>query len=167
MVRRKCPRGSLPVHADLALAGPDGMPLHLGDVVADVVHEPHSELAGADPEHALENLADLVEHDLTIAPRVVGGATHGPQVRRPLAGIDRRGRQLDVREPVAVLAELRTDPLQIVVADLIAEPARTGVDHDDDLILGQAEPVRPALIEDPGHTLDLEEVVSRPQRPDL
>ena len=53
---------------------------------------------------------------------------------------------------------------EVVVADLVAQPARAGVDQDRDLPLAQAHHLGRRLVEDAIDDLDFEEVVARAER---
>ena len=75
--------------------------------------------------------------------------------------------ELSVHQLDAVLRDGPEEPLDIVLADLVPEAARTGVDQDRDPPLAQAERFSGFLVVDLVHVLDLEEVVAGAQGPEL
>src|SRR5207247_6617862 len=55
----------------------------------------------------------------------------------------------------------------VIAADLVAEPARAGVDQHGHLVVGEPVALRGLLVEDPDEALQLDEVVARAHRPKL
>ncbi len=82
-------------------------------------------------------------------------------------GVDGRARQLAVGHRDAVAAERLAGRVEIVGADLVAEAARSSVDHDRHLALAEAELARRALVVDHLDRLHLEEVIPRAERAEL
>ena len=81
---RKAARRALPVDAHPHAPAVDGMLLHLGHVVGDVVDDLEPEAFGALPQHALERLADMVRDDLAVREREVGRGGHSAEIGAPL-----------------------------------------------------------------------------------
>ncbi len=61
----------------------------------------------------------------------------------------------------------RVHLLHVVAADLVAEPARAGVDQHRYLILGEPVAAGGRRVEDPRNPLKLDEVVAGAHRPEL
>ena len=141
--------------------------LFLGDVVGDVVHDAHAELAGGEAQAPLEDLARPVREHLTVGEGEVGGGAHRAEVGARLVGVDGRTGQLPIGHADAVASERLAGRVEIVGADLVAEPARSRVDHDGHLALAEAERARRRPVVDHLDRLHLEEVIPRAERAEL
>src|SRR4051812_20739115 len=75
--------------------------------------------------------------------------------------------QLPIRQLDAVLARRCDHHARVVVARLVAQAARSAVNHDGDRVQPETETIRDALVVDLGHVLDLGEVIARPERAQL
>ena len=167
MARRKGARRPLPVDAESDFPSRHGQRFDLGDVVADVVEKPHPQLPRPHPQRPFEDLPGAVHEELPVGPGVVGGAGHGGQVLLPPAGGKPRAGELAVGKGDSRLVDVLDHPRQVIVADLVSEAAGAAVDHDAELAELQAEGRGGLRIEDLLDHLDLEKVVSRPERPEL
>ena len=136
MTGREGPGRPLAMDADLLReAAADVVVLELGDVVGDVVDQVQPQRLPGDAEDPGEDLAGLVGEQLAVAPGIVGRRAHRPQVGLPLGAVHRGAGQLPVGEREAVLLGRPLEDAEVVVADLVAEPARARVDQDGDLPL--------------------------------
>ena len=165
--RREGPGRPLPVDAEADLLSLHGEGLDLGDVVADVVEEPHPQLPGTHPQRLLEDLPRPVHEDLAVGPGVVGRAGHRREIVPPPGGRQPGAGELAVGQGNPDLVDVFDHPGQVIVADLIAQAPGAAVDQDADLARRQAEGRGGRRVEDLLDDLDLEEVVSRPERPEL
>ena len=139
MTRREGARRSLAVDADLLrLAAADRVLLELGDVVGDVVDQLHAERFPRLAEDLREDLARLVGQELAVAPGVVGGRAHRAQVGLALRTAHRCTGELRVGQLEAVPFRGVLERRQVVVAHLVAQPARARVNQDGDLAFVQA-----------------------------
>ncbi len=160
-------RGALAVHAHRALLPVDAVHLAFGDVVRHVVDQLHAEPLPARAEDLLEGRADLVQHHLPVGEGEVAGAGHGREVLAGLRRAERRAGELPVGQLDPGARRHARHPAHVVGADLVAEPARAGVDHHHHLAGADAEGARGPLVEHVRDDLDLEEVVARAEAADL
>ena len=123
VARRKGPRRALAMYAERLGHAVHLIGLDLGDVVGHVVDQVHAQSLGRQLKDLGESLAGQVRHDLTIAPGVVGGRPHGPQILLALRRFDRGAGELLVGQVDAVFSRHVAKILEGVVADLIAQPA--------------------------------------------
>ena len=125
--------GPLAVDAEGHLFPVHDVLFDLGDVVADVVDEPHAETAGAQPEGTLESLARPVHEHLPVGPGVIGRAGHGRKILPSFRGLDVGAGQLTVGQRDAELIDMLHQSGQVVVAYLVPEAAGAAVDHHGNL----------------------------------
>ena len=104
---------------------------------------------------------------LPVGEGEIRGRVHGAQILGGLGRVERRAGELAVGKRDAEPPESAFQPPQVVGADLMAQTAGAGVDHDRDLVREEPEDPGPALVVDFVHDLDLHEVVPRAQRADL
>ena len=102
--------------------------------------------------------------ELAVAPGIVGGGPHRTQVGLALRASHRGAGKLPVGKLEAVPLRGVLERRQVVVADLVAQPARAGVDQDGDLAFVQAHDLGRSRIEHAVDDLDFEEVVARAER---
>src|SRR5271166_4573368 len=139
MAGGKRSRRPLTMHANLrAPALADVVILELGDVMGDVVNEVHPELLPGLAENPRKDLTRLVSQELAVAPGEVGRRAHGSQVILPFRTAHRRTRELRVWQLEPILPGSVLEHLQIVVADLVAQASRPGVNQYRDLPFAQA-----------------------------
>ena len=164
MARRKRAGRALAMHAERPPPAFDLVLLHLGDVVGDVVEQAHLQRFPRAAEELGEDLAGLPHQQLPVRPGVVRGATHRPEILLALGAMDRGTGQLPVGQLDAVLGRDFSQRQQRVVAHLIAQPARAGVDHHADEVFFEAHRVGGRFVEDFVDHLDFEKMVARAER---
>ena len=108
-----------------------------------------------------------MQHHLPVGEGEVAGARHRREVLAGLGRAERRAGELPVGQLDPGARRHARHPAHVVGADLVAEPARAGVDHHHDLAGADAEGARGLLVDDLVHDLDLEEVVARAETADL
>ncbi len=108
-----------------------------------------------------------MQDHLAVGPGVVGPAGHRLEVVLPLLRVDRRARQLAVRQFDAGLAHRALHDLQVVGGDLVPRAPGAAVHRDGHLALAQPERLGRLLVEDLLHEVDLQEVVPAAERADL
>ena len=113
------------VHAQGACLAVDGMGFDLGEVVRHVV-EQVQRCRGFLLEHPPCRLGE----QLAVGASVVGRRGHRGQVGLALGRADGHARQLAVRHLNAVAAHGVSHLVDVIGADLVAQAARAGVDHD-------------------------------------
>src|SRR5665647_2940163 len=138
------------------------MLLELRDVVRDVVDERH--LAGREPEPLPQEFTDRMRDRLSVRPGVIRSGPHGPDVVPSFGTPDRSAGKLAVGEGKPVALRSGLESLDVVRADLVAEAARAAVDHHRDRPGLDPERSCSGRIVDLVHYLELEEVVSGPER---
>ena len=116
-------RGALAMDPDLALGAVDLMRLGLGDVVADVVDQPHAELTRGNLQGGQERVLGQTHHHLTVDPRVVGGTRHARTVSLALGRREGRAGELAVGDGDVVLLHRLAHDFERVLAGLVTEPA--------------------------------------------
>ncbi len=131
------------------------MLFNLGHVVSDVIEQLHAKTFPGATEDAGKNLTALPQEQLAIAEGIVGCRPHCPEVVPALVAIDRRADQLAVGQVDAVLRWCLPQAAQGIVADLVAEPARTRMNQQADLPGGEAKAGRRCWIFHPIDDLDL------------
>ena len=157
----------LAVDAQTGLLSADAVRLHLGDIVADVVDHLDPELPRPSLEDLLERQTNPVGDELAVGEGEVGGGVHRPHVALPLLRLDRSAAQLRVRKIDGVVAGRPEHHLQEVVAHLVAEPPRAGVDGDGDLPGLEPQGARRRAVVDLGDPLHLDEVIARSEGAEL
>src|SRR2546427_6098305 len=103
-----------------------------------------------------------------VVPREFRAAKRGPPIILALLRADRSAGELEVRQLDLLAFHDPLARLDVVARDLMPEAAGTGVDHDADGP-NRADPKglrRPGVVH-PIDLLNLHEMVSRPQAPDL
>jgi hypothetical protein len=145
---------------------PAAIALDLGDVVSDVVDLPRL-LRGLAAEHGGDRGAHLVRDSLPVRPGEVRRRGHRGQVGAALGRGGGCAGELAVGELDPMPAHDRVHVLDVVAADLVAEPARAGVDQHRCLILGKPVSAGGRRVEDPRNPLQLDEVVAGAHRPEL
>lgn len=154
------PRRAFAVHAYSGQLALDGVLFDLRHVVRHVIHNVEADRLGALTQDLLEGLADPVGDHLPIGKREVCRRGHGAEVGRALRGRERNARQLTVGKRDPVPREGATADFQIVLADLMSEPARAAVHEDGHLTrVMKAEDPRGRRIIDLFDSLNLQEVV--------
>ena len=138
--------------------------LELGDVVGDVVNQLHPELFPRLAEEPREDLARLVSQELAVAPGIVGRRAHRAQVRLPLRAPHRGTGELPVGQLESVPLRGVLEGREVVVAHLVAQPARAGVDQDGDLPFVKTHDFGRGRVEDAVDDLDFEEMVAGAER---
>ena len=164
MAGGKRARGALAMHAQLLLLTVDVVGLHLGDVVRHVVDQVHAELFSRRLEHLGEGLAGQVRHDLPVRPGVVRRRPHRTEIVLTLRRTNRRTCELAIGQFDAVLLRHAAQRLEAVLAHLIAQAARAGVDHDGYPALLEPEYAGRVLIDHLLDHLHFEEVVAAAER---
>src|SRR5262249_5756393 len=114
-----------------------------------------------------EDLARAMCEDLAVREREVRGGAHGREVLAPFGRRERRARELAIGQRDAVAGDRVAHSLHVGGADLMATPARAGVNEDRDPIEREAEGARRGRVEDRLNALDLEKVVAAAERPEL
>ncbi len=160
MARRIGPRRSLAVHAEFFLLSGHGKFLDFGDIVADVIHQPHPQLAGGSAQGLFQNLPRQIHQDLAVGPGVVGPAGHGGQIVLPAPGGQIGTGQLTVGKRDAGLGLVFDHQRQVVVANLIPQAPRPGVNHDDDLAFVQTKNPRRGFIKDFFNGFDFQKMIA-------
>src|SRR5215207_4630100 len=158
--RTECPGGPLAVDQYL----PARVHLELRVVVREVVEEPQA--AFFEP-HGSEGLPREVGDELAVGEGEVRRRRHRPEIVFPLRALYGGGGELPVNELDAVAWGGLEEALDVFLADLVPETPGTGVDQDRDPPLAQAEHFCGFLVVYLVYVLDLEEVVPRPQGPEL
>src|SRR5665809_126841 len=143
------------------------MLFELRQVVADVVYEMHLEVLGRTPQDGLERRADSVHQHLPVGKREVATRVHSSPVALGKFVAEWYARKLTVGWVVSERVAEPVDGTQIVGARLVAQTARTGMDHHAHLIF--VEPQQPGRgpIADVVHDLNFEKVVARSQTAEL
>src|SRR5215210_1585850 len=110
-----------------------------------------------------ESLPRGVGDELSVGEGEVGRRSHSPKICFPFRTSYGRGGELPVLELYAVLLRRSHATLDVVLADLVPEAPRSGVDKDGDKPL--FEPISPGglLVVDLVNVLYFEEVVARAQ----
>ncbi len=106
-------------------------------------------------------------HHLAVGEGEVGRRRHRPEVPARLRRGQRGAAELAVGERDAVARRRLDHALQVLAADLVAEPPRAGVDHHRHPAGDQPEGRGRRRIVHLGDELDLGEVVPRPQGAEL
>jgi hypothetical protein len=140
--------------------------LDLGNVVSDVVDLPRA-VGGSLAENVGDRIPDCVRDRLPVRPSEVGRRRHRGEVGASFGRGGRCARELPVGELDPVTAHGGVHAPDVVGADLVAEPARAGVDQHRHLALPEAVHLRRGLVEDVFDALQLDEVVSRAHRAEL
>jgi len=119
-------------------------------------------LAGQD---LFKGPAGKMSHTLPVGPGKVGRPGHRPKVALALGVLS--GAQTSSRSGRWMLyfAHRRLQAVNIVLAHLVAQPARAGVDLQGELPLEQAKDASYRLIIDLDDLLELNKVVSRARLP--
>ena len=167
MARAEGARRALAVHAHALPPAVDRVLLELGDVVADVVDEPEAQRGGPEAEGGREGPLGEAAHHLPVRPGEVRGRRHGGEVLLPLGRAERHAGELAVGHADPVARHGASHGAERVVAHLVAEPARPGMDHDRHLARRETECRGGAHVVHLVHALDLEEVVPGAERADL
>ena len=107
--------------------------LFLGDVVSDVVHHAHAEIARRPREHALEDFPRPVSEKLPVGEGEVGGASHGAEIALRFLGVDRRAGKLAIGDGDPIPTQGSLGRLQVVRAHLMSKATRARMDHHGDL----------------------------------
>jgi hypothetical protein len=152
------PGGALALHAQQHRFPVHLVGFHLRQIVGDVVDkvQPGASRLG-------ENLPGGMREHVPVGAAVVGRGRHRAQVATSLRGADRDAGELAVGHGYPVPGHGPLHDAHVVAADLVAETPGAAVNHDTDLALGQAEPLRRGGIVDLLDCLHLEEVVARAQ----
>src|ERR1700687_2736922 len=108
-----------------------------------------------------------MHHDLPVTPCEIRRRRHRAEVRLTLVRANRHRRELPVRQFDAVAAHRTTDNLQVVVAGLMAEPARSRMDDDGNLAEFNAERARRLFRINLIDASDFEEMISRAECAEL
>src|SRR5262249_45229970 len=145
----------------------DDVLLKLRDVVRHVVNQLHAELFPRLAEYPRKDLAGLVGQELAVAPGKVGRGSHRTHVRLALPAPHRRTGKRPVGELESVPLRRVLERGEVIVAHLVAQPARAGVDQYRDLALMQTHDLRGRPVDDAIDDLDLEKVVARSESPTL
>src|SRR5208283_671672 len=125
--------GALAMHAYESLLAIHNVLFEFGDIVADVVHQLEAQFSRRDRERLQEGLLGEVHHYLPIAPGEVRGGGHGAEIGLPFRRADWNGGELAIGQADSVTGHRATDKFEIVVAGLVAQPARARMDHNRDL----------------------------------
>src|SRR5271170_433339 len=137
------------------------------DVVAYVIDQRHAELALANRKGTEKSLLGQMHHDLPIAPGEVRSRRHRAEIRLTLRRFDRHRRELPVGQLDCVIAHRLADQAQIVVAGLMTEAARAGMNQHHHLPEFDAERARGFGVVDFVDAAALEEMISRAERTEL
>ena len=165
MARRERPRRPLAMDPDLLLDAVDRVLLELGDVVAHVVDQVHLQLLPRSGRRRRRRPRGP-------AASAAGGCTRRswrPRAWRAMycwpSGLS-TGAQASCRSgrSMPYFSGALRSVRQGVVAHLVAQAARAGVDHDADHVLLQAHDLGGLLVEDVIDDLHFEEVVARAER---
>src|SRR6266511_2366035 len=130
---------ALAVDEDAAARAVHLVLLVLRDVVADVVEQARAEVALRDPQRVEERAHREPGHHLPVREGEVRGRLHRAEVPAPLVRADRRAGELAIRQRgvvLAVVGEPRRERGERLVADLVPEAARAGVDLEGDRARG-------------------------------
>src|SRR6266446_6722880 len=109
------------------------MLLEFRDIVADVVDKSEAKLALAQAERLHEGALGEMHHDLPVTPCEIRRRRHRAEVRLTLVRATWHRRELPIGKFDAVAAHRVANNLQVVVASLMAEPARARMDDDGNL----------------------------------
>ena len=123
-------------------------------------------LPRAGRRHSAKHLAGLPHQQLPVAPGEVGRGAHRARGSCWPSGLS-TGAQASCRSGSSMpyFAGTPRSMLQRVVADLVAQPARAGVDHHADHVLAPGpSPAAALVVEHLVDDLHLEEVVARAER---
>lgn len=159
--------GALPVHEDVAAVAVHVVPLHLRDVVRHVVDDVHAHVLGGPAEHLLEGPPRPVGDHLPVGPGVVGPAAHGAVVALAEPRRERRAGELPVRQVDGVRPEEDLHLPQVFGGDLMPAAAGAAVYGDGDRARLQAVGFGGALVEHLVNHVELQEVVSGAEGPQL
>ena len=102
--------------------------------------------------------------ELAVAPGIIGRGPHRSEVRLPFWAAHRCTGKLPVGQLEAVTLGCVLERRQVVVAHLIAQPARAGMNQYGDLAFAKAHDLGRSLIEHAVDNLDFEEVVAGAER---
>jgi hypothetical protein len=132
-----------------------------GHVVGDIVDL--KEMVVFDPagQNLLEAAPDVKRQHLPVGEGVVGCGLHGCQVIPALGAAGRGAHQFAVGQRQAVFSHGLLEEVDVVGANLVAEPARAAVNLGDDLAGKKPEASGGVLILDAVNHIDLDEVVAR------
>ena len=139
----------------------------LADVMRHIVDELQAEFGLGGIQKLHERLTDEVHNALPIVPCVVRAARHRRDVILSLFGVNRCGGELPVWQVNAVSLGDFHPTLDVLIANLIAEPARTGVNHDADFAFAQPHHLGCLPVKNPIYHLDFKEVISRAECAEL
>ena len=167
MARWKRPRRPFPVDAQTNFFSFHGEGLDLRDVVADVVEKPHPEFPRPHPQRLFESLPCPVHEHLPVRPGIVRRAGHRSEVVPAPVRVQPGAGKLAVGQVDPDLPHMFDHPRQVIVANLVAETPGAAVNQHADLSRLKAESRGGGFVEDLLHDLDLEEMVPRPECPEL
>ena len=102
--------------------------------------------------------------ELAVAPGIIGRGPHRTQVRLPLRASHRGTGELPVGKLEAVSLGCVLERRQVVVAHLVAQPARARMDQDGDLAFAQTHDLGRSRVEHAVDDLDFEKVVAGAER---
>ena len=151
------------VGAELGLHELEGL-LELRVVVAAVVDQADPRVPGPHPESALHRLLHPVGEQLAVDEGVVRRGGEGREVPLSLWGEDVGAGELPVGDHDAVAPHVLRHPVEGVVAHLVPQPPRPGVEEEDRLPGEKPEGLCCLGEEDLLDLVDLEEVVPRAER---
>ena len=167
MPRRQGAGGAFAVHAQAARLAVHDVRLEFADVVAHVVDHLDTQVPRRALQHLGKGPAHRVGDELPVGKGEVGGAGHGADVFARPWGTEGRAAQLPVGDGDAVLLRRPLHGLDGIVAHLVAQPARAGVDGDGELVLEQPQGAGHLVVVDLGDVIDFHEMVTRTDAAEL
>ena len=141
----------------------DSVGFHLAGIVGNV----EQKVQTCPGQNIREGLSYQMADDLAIGEGAIDAGPHGAEI----AFAERRQNwgagQLAIRQVDADFRVLDHHFAQEFGADLVAQPARSAMDGDDDIALRETEGPPCFFVEQPGHFLDFEVMIAGTQRPHL
>src|SRR5579864_117731 len=164
MAGRERARRPLAMHPDFFPYAANVVFFQLRDVVGHVVQQVHAQILPRATEHIGKNFAGLGHQQLPVAEAEVRGRAHGADVTLAFVALDGSAGQLPIGQVDAVLLRRLAKHGQGIVADLVTQAARAGMDHNAHLILLETERACNAFVENVIDNLHLHEMIAGAQR---
>ena len=166
MAGRERPCRPLPVNAKAPLFAADPVGFKLGDVVAHVVDQV-SRVGEFLAKKLSQRAAHVVADELSVRKREIGRRVHRADVRLGFGGGQGGAAELLIGQVDPVLADRSHHGVEVIVAHLVAQTPRSGMDEGGDATKRQPEATRDGLVEDVRNVSHLDEVIPASQGAEL